>query len=114
MKAIKFSRAKEYRRWFERLWRWSEFRRKTRELFIEFAEMQNKRIIIDLVYDLKKVASYRKITERQSGRISYRSTNSLNMTYLENETERASRSIYRYFLLRKTLLALKKRIVRNL
>lgn len=114
MKAIKFSRAKEYRRWFERLWRWSEFRRRTRELLIEFADMQNKRIIIDLVYDLKKVASYRRITERRSGRISYRSSNSLNMTYLENETERASKSIYRYFLLRKTMLALKKRIVRNL
>jgi len=113
MKAIKFLRMKEYRRWFERLWRWTEFRIKTREMFIEYAEIQNKRILIDMIYDLKKIGSYRKISERRHSRLSHRCPeNSLeNTSCFESETERTSRNVYRFFLFRKTFLAFKKRIV---
>jgi len=62
MKAVKFSRHREYLKAFLGLRVWAEVGKRTRRFFRDYIEMQNKKELIDVIFDLKKLSSYRKLT----------------------------------------------------
>lgn len=62
MKAVKFSRHREYLKAFLGLRVWADVGKRTRKFFRDYIEMQHKKELIDVIFDLKKLSSYRKLT----------------------------------------------------
>ena len=127
MRAVKFSRHREYLKAFLGLRVWAEVGKRTRQFFFDYIEMQQKKELIDMIFDLKKIVSYRKLTiqhqhqhHQKPQKINYILPASLtNLSYetftgYETESddlERNAKQYYKNILAKKTLETLKRRAV---
>jgi len=124
MKAVKFSRHREYLKAFLGLKVWAEVGKRTRQFFLDYIQMQQKKEFIDMIFDLKKIVSYRKLTTQHKRQKTHRilPASLTNLSYeafqdYESDTDELDRNAKQYYkliLAKKVLKAFKRRSVNSI
>ena len=92
----------------------AEAKERLQQLFHGFFEFEKQKVFINMIYDMKKIATYMNVKKKHS---SYKSNNNTKTSIVSGSTERSDRENDQryncYILTKKAFKALKTRAVRK-